>query len=107
MTQGVKKPSFSSAVNCAPGDRVAFLEKACAGRPELRQRIEQFLKAQPRLGEFMENLAGFDRFNDLETVGLIVPPKEMSGTRIGHYKLLQKICEGGAEWCSWQSRRSR
>jgi len=48
---------FSTALHCAPAERAHYLDEACAGRPELRQRIEELLKAQPQLGGFMETPA--------------------------------------------------
>ena len=61
----------------------------------MRQRIEELLKAQPQLGEFMENPADIGMLGAPETTRLTVPPEERPGTRIGRYKLLQKIGEGG------------
>ena len=88
---------FSTALRCAPDKRACFLDEACAGQPALRQRIEALLKAQPQLGEFMENPAGIGTPGTLETLRSPVLPEERPGTRIGRYKLLQKIGEGGCD----------
>jgi hypothetical protein len=34
--------------------RRAFLDQACAGRPELRQQIEDLLRLQEQAGSFLE-----------------------------------------------------
>ena len=86
---------FSTALRCAPAERARFLDEACAGEPALRQRIEELLKAQPQLGDFMENPADLGAPGAPETIRSTVPPEERPGTRIGRYKLLQKIGEGG------------
>jgi len=86
---------FSTALHCAPAERAPYLDEACAGQPALRQRVEELLKAQPQLGEFLENPADIGMHGAPETIRLTVPPEERPGTRIGRYKLLQKIGEGG------------
>jgi len=86
---------FSTALHYTPAERMAYLDEMCAGQPALRQRIEALLKAQPRLGEFLENPADIGPPNVPEKIPLTVPPEEKPGTRIGRYKLLQKIGEGG------------
>jgi eukaryotic-like serine/threonine-protein kinase len=86
---------FSTALHCASAERAPYLDEACAGQPALRQRIEELLKAQPQLGEFMEDPAEIAKPGVPETIQLTVPPEEKLGTRIGRYKLLQKIGEGG------------
>jgi hypothetical protein len=86
---------FSTALNCAPAERAPYLDEACAGQPALRQRMEELLKAQPQVAEFMENPADIGTPGAPETIPLTLPPEERPGTRIGRYKLLQKIGEGG------------
>ncbi|MGE4183352.1 MAG: serine/threonine-protein kinase, partial [Limisphaerales bacterium] len=83
---------FSSALRCPPAERAAFLDKACAGQPALRRRIEELLGVQRQLGDFMAT-------RDDRGVGR--PPsisaslEELPGGRIGRYRILQKIGEGG------------
>jgi serine/threonine protein kinase len=86
---------FSIALRSAPSERAPYLDAACAGQPALRQRIEELLNAQAQLGEFMENQADIGSPGAPETIRLAVPPEERPGTRIGRYKLLEKIGEGG------------
>jgi serine/threonine protein kinase/WD40 repeat protein len=86
---------FSTALHRAPAERTAYLDEACSGQPTLRQRIEELLKAQPELGEFMENSTEINAPDAAERIQLNVTSEERPGTRIGRYKLLQKIGEGG------------
>jgi WD40 repeat protein/serine/threonine protein kinase len=95
----------------SPGERAAYLDKACAGAPEVRQKVETLLKAFADAGSFLSlpdeltNLAANARPRGLadseaETdqpakEASTKPPLEGSGTRIGRYKLLQLIGEGG------------
>src|SRR5262245_53839796 len=85
---------FEPALNCATlQERAAYLDRTCAGVPELRERIEELLAAHEQAAGFLENpQAGAAR----PTVRLNLPPEEEEpGERIGRYKLLQKIGEGG------------
>jgi eukaryotic-like serine/threonine-protein kinase len=45
---------FGAALDRRPEDRRAFLDRVCAGTPELRQRIEALLLADERAGSFLE-----------------------------------------------------
>ena len=79
---------FCRAVEIASDSaRKEFLEHACGTDAELRARIEKLLAAHAQAGSFMQD--GED-----VTVG-VQHPAEQPGTRIGPYKLLQVIGEGG------------
>ncbi|HEX4415736.1 MAG TPA: protein kinase [Lacipirellulaceae bacterium] len=81
---------FDSAVELPPGaERTAYLDKACAGGPEIRRRVEALLEAYEDAGSFLEPPAG----GAVPTV--LTPERESLGMRIGPYKLLQQIGEGG------------
>src|SRR5262249_15398823 len=71
-------------------DRAAYLDQACAGNPALRGRVEELLRAHDQAGNFLEE-------NPLWSRAVIANPPitEGPGTRIGRYKLLQLIGEGG------------
>jgi hypothetical protein len=90
---------FSTALRLSPGlERAAYLEQACAGRDALRQRVETLLRASPDLCDFMEHAPGASLDNSQEEGAHLLTadaPEEWTGTRIGRYKLLQKIGEGG------------
>src|SRR5262245_7446317 len=84
---------FEAVLDCAtPQERAAYLDKACAGQPEMRRRIEDLLAAHDQATGFVENpRADAAR----PTVQLNLPPEEQPWERIGRYKLLQQIGEGG------------
>src|SRR5207237_8402266 len=59
---------------------------------------ETLLRASPDVGDFMERAPGASLDNSPEGAHLMLtaaPPDEVTGTRIGRYKLLQKLGEGG------------
>jgi serine/threonine protein kinase len=73
-------------------ERAAYLDQACADNVALRQRIERLLKAHEPADGFLEPPAA--------VLGPTVQAKaiaesRLAGTRIGPYKLLQQIGEGG------------
>src|SRR5262245_7508642 len=82
---------FERSLDFAPGaEREAYLDDACAGRPELRSEVDALLKAHELAGSFLDGPAyDGNRTTDAE------PISERSGTVIGPYKLLQQIGEGG------------
>lgn len=78
-------------------ERVAFLARACADRPDLRAGLEQLLQAHEHAGAFLAQphpAAGAVE----PTVAQPPPtaPTEAAGMLVaGRYKLLQQIGEGG------------
>jgi WD40 repeat protein/serine/threonine protein kinase len=76
-------------------ERSTFLNNACAGNGELRERVEALLREQGELGTFLETPALE------ETVLIPGGPNfarggtEKPGDRVDRYKLLEKIGEGG------------
>jgi eukaryotic-like serine/threonine-protein kinase len=73
-----------------PNDRVAYLDAACGQDPLLRQRVVELLAHHFEQNSFMQNPAV-----EVATVLIPVPTAEGPGSRIGRYKLLQLIGEGG------------
>ena len=83
---------LASAVEIeSPQQRMAYLDEACCGNQELRERVDRLLGALQQAGSFLENAPGVTEMlgNPCETMA------EGVGTRIGSYKLLQEIGEGG------------
>src|SRR5439155_19125130 len=86
---------FEAALLRSPGpERAAFLDAECRSDPELRARVEMMLEGHLNAKDFLENLpdgvAPEREIASPETAGL-----EQLGSRIGPYKLLQKLGEGG------------
>jgi WD40 repeat protein/serine/threonine protein kinase len=82
---------FAAALDITdPAARAAYLDEVCGQQPRLRQHIDELLAAQEKLGSF---LAGPPIM--LPGTSAYLPVSEGPGTRIGPYKLLQQIGEGG------------
>jgi serine/threonine protein kinase/WD40 repeat protein len=81
---------FCAAVELAtPEECKAYLQDACGGNEDLRQRVENLLQAHFRAGNFLEPTA--TTFEPAIDEAIL----EGAGTVIGPYKLLQQIGEGG------------
>ena len=52
---------FEEALSRSPEERAAFLDQACAGRPELRAAVEALLAAHEKSGNILDRPAGPDR----------------------------------------------
>ena len=79
---------FAAALQRPPAERTAYLDKACAGDTALRERIEGLLRAHDDAETILETSPA--------SLTLVSHPlTERPGDRIGRYKLLQEIGEGG------------
>src|SRR5262245_25477323 len=89
---------FLEALDRPPGERAAFVEAACGPDAPLRAEVEALLREHEQLGDFLAQAALSDTATGestlLLTTGMIVV-SEKAGDRIGRYKLLQKVGEGG------------
>src|SRR6185436_19496412 len=91
---------FSATRRLSAEERAAYLDEACAGDAALRQRVEELLRATEEAGAFLQVPAlGAQRPADVLPSTNLLPsvaaPGEKAGDRIGRYKLLQQIGEGG------------
>ncbi|HEX4350084.1 MAG TPA: serine/threonine-protein kinase, partial [Verrucomicrobiae bacterium] len=83
---------FDAALQLPPEQRAEHIRQACGNDEELRQRVEALLAAHERAGAFMaEPVASSPK----PTIVLSFPVTEKAGDKIGRYKLLQQIGEGG------------
>jgi serine/threonine protein kinase len=81
-TVPTEKTIFLEAAEIAsPSDRVAFLDRACAGEAQLRAAVEALLLSHQRSHDVLDATAA--------------TRAERPGTMIGPYKILQQIGEGG------------
>ncbi len=83
---------FDAASQLPPDQRAEYLRQTCAGDDALWQRVEALLRAHDQAGRFLaEPTAPAPR----PTIILSIPLTEKTGDKIGRYKLLQQIGEGG------------
>jgi serine/threonine protein kinase/tetratricopeptide (TPR) repeat protein len=124
------KTIFSEALEQPDGpERAAYLDEACRGDVELRAQVEALLRDHQRIGRFLGTAAGSIR-SSVETDGrepgdprsgditrsegpdgcaadpALRPGAGSPGVRIGPYKLVQPIGEGGmgTVWMAEQTR---
>jgi serine/threonine protein kinase len=85
---------FNVALELPAAGRAAYLDQACADDAALRQRIEELLKSSAESCSCLEAPAA-DSPGSGGTAHSEINPVEKPGDRIGRYKLLQQIGEGG------------
>ncbi|MBI2926534.1 MAG: serine/threonine protein kinase [Verrucomicrobia bacterium] len=78
-----------------PAERAAFLDHACGNDAQLRREVESLLQAHRREGDSEQTVRTHEPPAVLATGSPGPLPSEQSGARIGRYKLLEKIGEGG------------
>src|SRR5262245_26424091 len=81
---------FDAAIDLPPEQRAAHVLEACAGDDALLQRVQALLRAHESAATFMDSPAVAPGRDAVD-----VKPSEQPGDRIGRYKLLQQIGEGG------------
>jgi len=94
---------FTAALELPADQRGAYLDQACASDIALRQQVEALLRVQDDAGDFFAKLAPMAGPTSAEgampgsrdTFRIPGIPAEKTGDRIGGYKLLQQIGEGG------------
>ena len=79
--EALAKPTLS--------ERDSYLEQACQGDAQLRNRVEALLSAH-------ENAEDFLQLPTTQPTRLIETVREGPGTVIGRYKLLEQIGEGAS-----------
>jgi hypothetical protein len=97
-----EKAVFVEALEIAdPEQRRQFLDQACGADQALREQVEKLLALSPSAGEFFKDCAPAlepapaDAAQVLAAAESALEPELPETRRIGPYKLLQKLGEGG------------
>jgi serine/threonine protein kinase/Flp pilus assembly protein TadD len=90
--QRVKHLLAEAVARNSPEERAAYLDDACGGDVALRAQVEKLLKAHNQADTFLEQPV---RPAPELCLNVSLPPTEKAGDRIGPYRLLQQIGEGG------------
>jgi serine/threonine protein kinase/tetratricopeptide (TPR) repeat protein len=99
---------FNEALQLPAPERSGYLDRACQGDAALRQAVDLLLQAHQQAGEFLRPTAAEPAPSRPEsnpastaaapasgTIRLKPLPAEKEGDRIGRYRILQEIGEGG------------
>src|SRR5678816_3683287 len=103
--QNLLQSILVEALEIEDAQRAAFLSQACGNDPALRREIEELIQAHAAAGNFLPEQPVATSLGPAlsSTVEALAPRGTLSnvqltespGDRIGRYKLLQKIGEGG------------
>jgi eukaryotic-like serine/threonine-protein kinase len=96
MNAGNQSPErlFEAALHIAsPAQRAAFLDGACGGDVQLRQRVEALLQNYEQAGQFLEQPPAAFSPDALAVATGMAPVAEKPGDKIGRYKLREQIGE--------------
>jgi serine/threonine protein kinase/WD40 repeat protein len=96
---------FHQAVELDPAQRLAFLDKECSGKPDLRRAVERLLE-HDREDEHGDSLLtspiirkdttpNFDEAGNTATFGVAAPPAVPEEDAIPGYRLLDRLGYGG------------
>src|SRR5512145_2235521 len=90
------KQVFHEALDKQGLDRARFVATACADDPALRAQVETLLKAHEEADAFLASptIGANEAARTAAQLAAAEPPEGL-GTRVGPYKLLQVIGEGG------------
>src|SRR5258708_33444822 len=83
---------FTEALRLPREERARYLDEACKADGEFRVRVEALLQAYEQAGDFLRRPAA----ERPPKAAQVLAAGEKPGDRIGHYKLLQQIGEGGS-----------
>jgi eukaryotic-like serine/threonine-protein kinase len=79
---------LQSVMDRAPEARDAFVRQACVGDETLEREVRSLLASDKKAGRFLENPA-------LEVAARMIAAGSLTGQRISHYQILEKLGGGG------------
>ncbi|MEM7352903.1 MAG: serine/threonine-protein kinase [Acidobacteriota bacterium] len=85
---------FEQAAERPAAERQAFLAEACAGDAEALRAVEEMLEADARDATFLDRPA-LQRADGESPTATLEAPEVSRGRRIGAYRLLRRIGQGG------------
>jgi WD40 repeat protein/tRNA A-37 threonylcarbamoyl transferase component Bud32 len=78
-----------------PAARAAYLDEVCAGKPALRQRIEQLLQSDREAETFLDVPALEQLAGDDQALTFLAPPRDPDARgRLDHYEVLAVVGRG-------------
>ena len=83
---------FEAALRLPAEQRTDYLKQTCGADAELRRQVENLLKANELAGDFLEDPVAASSEKTVIAPAVLT---EKPGDKIGRYKLLQQIGEGG------------
>ena len=86
---------FERASQLSGEARAAYLKEATGGDEQLRQRIEELLRAQDHAGTAFMGQPAMAPTGTVVITAAMIPVTEKPGDKIGRYKLREQIGEGG------------
>src|SRR5215510_12018066 len=82
---------YHAALECAPGEREAFLDTSCDDDHDLRQEVESLLALDAQAHHFIEKPPDTIA---AEMLAAEQPPSPI-GSSLGHYRILSLLGRGG------------
>jgi len=86
---------FGQALGLPPAERTHFVDQQCGGNLALRDQVWSLLKAYEAAGDFLGSPTEAPTIDQHPSRGGTRSSGETVGSRIGPYKILQQIGEGG------------
>src|SRR5262245_12148620 len=86
---------FAALKLATPADRSAYLDVVCGGDSDLRACVVKMLAADDEAASFLEVPPSAVMVAGRDATEIYASISEGPGSRIGNYKLLQQIGEGG------------